>query len=65
MMKEETTTAPRGLFVREVQACDHVGINMLVLADVKNFFLRQPGYIVFEQDVCKVVCPTCLLNGSQ
>jgi len=54
----------RGLFVREVQACDHVGINLLVLADVRNFFLRQPGYIVFEDDLCKVVCPDCLLKAT-
>lgn len=53
----------KGLYVREVVACDHVGINMLVLAGVRNFFLRQPGYIVFEQDLCKVVCPACLLKG--
>ena len=54
----------KGLFVREVQACDHVGINMLVLANVRNFFLRQPGYIVFEKDLCKVVCPECLLKAT-
>ena len=55
----------KGLFVREVQACDHVGINMLVLANVRNFFLRQPGYIVFEDDLCKVVCPECLLKSTK
>lgn len=54
----------KGLYVREVLACDHVGINMLVLAGVRNFFLRQPGYIVFEDDLCKVVCPACLLKST-
>lgn len=55
----------KGLYVRDVIACDHVGINMLVLANVRNFFLRQPGYIIFEENRCKVVCPACLLRGSE
>lgn len=56
---------PKGLHVREVMACDHVGINYLVLQGTRNFFLRSSGYIIFEQDVCKVVCPNCLLTSSR
>lgn len=55
---------PKCLHVREVMACDHVGINYLVLTNTRNFFLRSSGYIVFEENVCKVVCPACLLKGS-
>lgn len=65
MERESNGKATRGRFVREVQACDHVGINLLVLADVWNFFQRQPGYIVFEEDLCKVVCPACLLKATK
>lgn len=52
-----------GVYVREVVACDHVGINLLVLADVWNFFQRQPGYIIFEEGLCKVICPECFVKG--
>ena len=55
----------KGLYCREVVACDHVGINMLVLAGTRNFFLNQPGYIVFEENLCKVVCPACLLTATK
>jgi len=55
---------PKGLHVREVMACDHVGINYLVLANTRNFFLRSSGYVVFEENVCKVVCPACLLKAQ-
>lgn len=55
----------KGLHVREVMACNHVGINTLVLAQSRNFFLRSSGYVVFEENVCKVVCPDCLLKGSR
>ena len=65
-MERESNGKPvRGLFIREVQACNHVGVNMLVLANVRNFFLRQPGYIVFEDDLCKVVCPECLMKATK
>ncbi|MGB3121900.1 MAG: hypothetical protein WBE58_23945, partial [Verrucomicrobiales bacterium] len=53
----------KGLYVREVMACDHVGINYLVKTNTRNFFLQKSGYIVFEQDVCKVVCPACLIKA--
>lgn len=53
----------KGLYVREVVACDHVGINYLVLDGTRNFFLQKSGYIVFEEDLCKVVCPACLMMG--
>jgi hypothetical protein len=65
MEPESTGTAPRGLYVREVLACDHVGVNLLILADVRNFFLSQPGYIVFEENLCKVLCPQCLLKATK
>ena len=54
---------PIGLHVREVLACDHVGINYLVLDGTRNFFIQKSGYIVFEENVCKVVCPACLMMG--
>jgi len=54
----------RGLYVREVMACDHMGINQLILQNSRNFFIRSSGYVVFEQDVCKVVCPDCLLISA-
>ena len=54
----------RGLFVREVMACDHVGINQLVLNNTRNFYIRNSGYVVFEDDACKVVCPNCLLKST-
>lgn len=63
-MSSEVEQNGRGLYVREVMACDHVGINYLVLKGTRNFFLRSSGYIVFEEDVCKVVCPDCLLRGA-
>lgn len=53
-----------GFYVREVVACDHVGINYLVMAGTRNFFIAKSGYLVFEEDLCKVVCPECLLKGS-
>lgn len=53
-----------GLYVREVVACDHVGINYLVRDGTRNFFMRESGYIVFEEDLCKIVCPRCLLSGT-
>lgn len=52
----------RGLYVREVVACDHVGINYLILSDVRNFYMRLGGYIVFEQDLCKIVCRECFIK---
>lgn len=53
----------KGLHVSEVTACDHVGINYLVLKDTRNFFIQKSGYVVFEEDRCKVVCPACLMKS--
>lgn len=53
-----------GLYVREVMACDHVGINFLVTPRTKNFLVSGSAHIVFEEDVCKVVCPACLLKAT-
>jgi len=54
----------KGLHVREVLACDHVGINYLVLDGTRNFFIQKSGYVVFEEGKCKVVCPSCLMMGA-
>lgn len=54
----------KGLHVREVVACDHVGINTLLLAGARNFYVSGTAYIVFEEDRCKVVCPSCLLKST-
>ena len=54
----------KGLHVREVAACDHVGINTLKLAGAQNFYVSGTAYIVFEDDRCKVVCPACLLKST-
>lgn len=54
----------RGLHIREVVACDHVGINELVLGETRNFFFRSSGYLIFEQDKVKAVCPACLFIGA-
>ncbi len=54
----------KGFYVREVVACDHVGINYLVLQGTRNFFIQKSGYLVFENDLCKVVCPGCLIKAS-
>lgn len=54
----------KGLSVREVVACDHVGVNRLVLHSTQNFYSRGPCYIVFEENLCKVVCAECLLKAS-
>ena len=56
---------PKGLHVREVVACDHVGINLLVLEDTRNFYLRSSGYVVFEENLCKIVCPACLFESTK
>jgi hypothetical protein len=53
----------KGLYCREVVACDHVGINYLVLNGTRNFYLRSSGYVVFEEDLCKIVCPECLMKS--
>lgn len=53
----------KGLYCREVVACDHVGINYLVLKGTKNFYLRGPGYVVFEENLCKIVCPGCFITA--
>lgn len=55
---------PKGLHVREVVACDHVGINLLVLDGTRNFYVRSSGYVVFEENLCKIVCPTCLSRAT-
>lgn len=55
----------KGLYVREVMACDHVGINTLKLQGTQNFYLSSHGYLVFEDDVCKVVCPNCLMISAK
>lgn len=55
----------KGLYVREVVACDHVGINYLVLDGTRNFFLRSSGYVVFEEGLCKIVCPDCLMKSTR
>jgi len=54
-----------GFYVREVVACDHVGINYLVLEGTRNFFVQKSGYIVFEEDLCKVLCPNCLMQSTK
>lgn len=54
----------QGLYCREVAACSHVGINVLMLPATKNFYVTGSAYIVFEEGLCKVVCPACLLKGS-
>jgi len=54
----------KGLYCREVIACDHVGINNLALAETLNFFIQRSGYIVFENNLCKVVCMNCLLKST-
>lgn len=54
----------KGFYVREVVACDHVGINYLVLAGTRNFFVQRSGYIIFEEELCKVVCPACLMKAT-
>lgn len=53
-----------GMKIREVVACDHVGINRLVLLGTQNFFCQGPCYIVFEEGLCKVVCPHCLFAST-
>jgi len=53
----------KGWHVREVLACDHVGINYLVLDGTRNFFIQKSGYVVFEENKCKVVCAACLMMG--
>lgn len=53
----------KGLYVREVVACDHVGINYLVLSGTRNFFMQKSGYIVFEEDLCKIICSDCFIRG--
>lgn len=55
---------PKGLYCRELLACDHVGMNYLVLAGTRNFYSQGPCYIVFEENLCKVVCPQCFVTGS-
>jgi len=55
----------KGFMVRQVLACEHVGINQLVLRDTVNFYIKKCGYVVFEEEKCKVVCPSCLLLSSQ
>lgn len=54
----------KGFYVREVVACDHVGINYLVLSGTRNFYLQKSGYLIFEEDLCKVVCPLCLMKAT-
>lgn len=54
----------KDFYVREVIACDHVGINYLVLAGTRNFFSRGPSYTIFEQDLCKILCPECFIKGA-
>jgi len=55
----------KGLHVREVVACDHVGINTLLLGGTRNFFVSGTAYVVFEEDRCKVVCPACLYTSAR
>lgn len=54
----------KGLYCREVVTCDHVGINTLMLRGTRNFFISRSAYVVFEDDLCKILCPNCLLKGS-
>lgn len=54
----------KAVVCREVVACDHVGINYLCMPDTQNFFLRGPGYLVFEEEKVKVVCPQCLIKAD-
>lgn len=54
-----------GIQITEVVACDHVGVNRLVLNDTQNFYTRGPAYIVIEEGKIKVVCPECLLRATK